>query len=89
MLQQGTADRAALAPVSAPVLPERRLILFCRGVLATLVLAAFTVIGAIGAFLALLPAALQRGPRGRAVAAAPPPVARVPEAGSSQEALPG
>jgi hypothetical protein len=49
----------------------RRTLLAVRGALAASALGAYTVAGAIGAVLALLPAALKAVPRGRAGATLP------------------
>jgi hypothetical protein len=60
------------APAAAPHASSRRAVLAVRGALAASALGASSVAGAIGAFLALLPAALRPIPRGRLDTALPP-----------------
>jgi hypothetical protein len=60
------------APATAQPRPPRRALLAVRGALAASALGVSSVAGAIGAFLALLPAALRPIPRGRLDTALPP-----------------
>lgn len=85
MLQRGSPERGASAvPEAAGEVPPRRATLFLSGAAGTLALGAYTIAGAIGAVVALLPAVLRGRPRGRA---APAPAREVaPEA---EEPLPG
>jgi hypothetical protein len=73
--------------MTAPVEPKARLgraLLAVRGALAASALGAYSVAGAIGATIALLPAALRPIPRGRpasGLARAPAEASREPLAG--------
>ncbi len=64
----GSPMPRALAP-AAPPAQRRRRAPFWRGAAGAVALAAWSVAGVIGAFLALLPISLAPGPRGRARAA--------------------
>jgi hypothetical protein len=67
--QRGSPDRG---PAAAPAtdgrsVPRRqRTLLALRGAASASALGVYTVVGAVGAFLALFPAALRPVPRGRA-----------------------
>jgi hypothetical protein len=71
--QPGSPERAASPPAEAFPAPlhTARTFLAVRGALAASALGVYSVVGAIGAFLALLPAALRAVPRGRAGSALP------------------
>lgn len=71
MSQRGSPERGSLAAAAeeSATLPRRRAVLFLRGAVAASTLGAYTVAAAVGAFLALLPAAVRRAPRGRAALA--------------------
>jgi len=67
--RQETPAQGALAEARGPAdRPERRAALVVRSLLAALALALSTIAGVALAVLALLPAALRRGPIGRRVA---------------------
>jgi hypothetical protein len=71
-------------PAPSRVEPRRhRRLLAARGALSAAALGAYSIAGALGAFLALLPAALRPVPRGRTTTGAPaaPEASREPLAG--------
>jgi hypothetical protein len=63
--QPGSPGRRRAAPATEDAAPHRRASLFLQGVVSASVLGAYTIAGAVGAFLALLPVALRAEPRGR------------------------
>ncbi len=84
MSQPGSPDGGASgAAKEADALPRRRAFQSLRGALSASKLGLSSVVGLAGAFLALLPAAIERAPRGRAPAELP---SSGPEAEASAEA---
>jgi hypothetical protein len=86
--QRGSPDSG---PTVAPALDERlaprrrRTMLALHGAVSAAALGVYTVVGAVGAFLALFPASLRPVPRGRSGEARAP----APSAEASREPLAG